>query len=278
MRLTTLFVFISAMLCAQCECSESVADTINFLEPVATFHSNGQSNDIGFGLASDLTNAERQPIQGYNIFSWWLPSWNTYTADAQGNGNATQNGSLPNGTQAYGLEYTFGQEFLLEYGEAWLVKAPVGGTSLETDWCATCPSWLQYVNTYLQAKNDLQAQGFYPDNKVFIWYQGESDAILAPPNAQNYEANLYSLMARVKTLLGGNIRILIVRIGDINTNFQLVQDAQVAYANSDPNASYCDAAIYYPVPSSPPFNNIHLEGQDLQDLGDCLWAGYLTIQ
>lgn len=101
--------------------------------------------------------------------------------------------------QEFGLELSLGRKLADSFpdDEIAIIKYSHGGSNLHTQWSADGPMYETFVATVQAALADLEAQGHTYELGGMVWQQGESDAG-SLKHANNYKANLKSLIARVR--------------------------------------------------------------------------------
>ena len=204
------------------------------------------------------------------------------------------------GPWGFGPEVTLGRAIADETGEdVYIVKMAWGGTSLERDWLNPLPIYTNHKFNVLtegrlydrmkagvdEARSRLTAQtGQATEVAAFFWMQGEADASNNFDANGNwiasfhtiYEDNLNELAGMVRSDFGNpTMPFILGRIGDdftSNNKWINVRNAQVSFANSDPNAYWVDTDSF--VMSN---DNLHYNSTGYQQLGNAFADVYLDL-
>lgn len=182
----------------------------------------GQSNASGRGDASELSAPYDSPQT--DVALYWHKTLDTT------NGNLTQDewvdlqpdsGQGKNNPSSHAVE--FGPE--LAFGRTMadadpganvaIIKYGHGGSNLHTQWSASGSMYATFVSTTKAALAALTAAGHTYELNGMFWQQGEADT--GATYADNYETNLTSLIARVRTDLFGGLNLPFV-IGGLSSN------------------------------------------------------------
>ncbi len=252
----------------------------------------GQSNGNGRGWADEFGTGtaspgfeQYKPAQTDVLFYYHksqTASNNTLAEDqwidlAPGSGHGTSKGT---NTPEIGPEVSFGYEMAKEYpGEnIAILKYCHGGSNLHTDWSATGARYASLLATVNAATTALTADGHTYTLRGFLWQQGEAD--LSATNANNYAANLTSLVTRVRAdIFGGFTRPFVIgKLSDNQTDiynssatsgFAIVRDAQDSVAAAMLSVATVDADddAKFPMRTSPQVDNIHFNGVAQINLG-----------
>ncbi|MDF7799273.1 sialate O-acetylesterase [Pontiellaceae bacterium B1224] len=230
----------------------------------------GQSNAAGRGDASELSAPYDSP-QTDVAFYWHSTLTGTI------NGNLTtdtwldlqpDSGEGKNSPSGHAVE--FGPE--LAFGRTMadadpnaniaIIKYAHGGSNLHTQWAEGGDMYQTFLTTVNAALTALTNAGHTYELTGMFWQQGEADT--GATNADNYEANLTGLIARVRAdLFGGLIRPFVIgglssnqysTISDTTTGAGKVRLAQemvaqnvmgVGFANADNCEVYEDYNIHF---------------------------------
>jgi hypothetical protein len=164
----------------------------------------GQSNARGRGLISDTEFATTPAVTNARIFNSTGFSWATLTA-------GTNNDAFS--TTTLGLEMNLAKQFITLTGQAIdLVKSGVHGTPI-TSWDIANSNFINLKAAMQRARWELEDAGNVV-RPLFIWYQGESDALTTA------EANLY------QGRLGTFITNILNHDGFVQAPFYVVQISQ----------------------------------------------------
>ncbi len=208
----------------------------------------GQSNMDGRGRVSDLTEEQRWPFEGVEIFYRNLPApggdWKPL-----GPGYSVApgyKGPLPSPT--FGPELGFATALRKARPERRLalIKAAKGGTNLRENWKPGLrgepgtqgPLYQAFLETVSTARKALEAKGDRCVLAGMIWHQGESDSKSA---TEVYQQQLTEFIARVREDLEQPALPFV--IGEVfdNRNRDTVRAAQKAVAASVPGVGLASA-------------------------------------
>jgi hypothetical protein len=188
----------------------------------------GQSNMDGYGFTSDLSEAERKPVDGAVIFSGsptpdgkagggkgiWAPVTPGFGVGFSSDGRANRL------SQRFGAELSFARKMreLRPDRKVAIIKYSRGGTSIHQEAARNFGCWEPDftakggINQYdhflatmrgAMAIRDVDGDGM-PDRLIprgIAWMQGESDAHYTPEIANLYQANLKRLMDLIRAAL-----------------------------------------------------------------------------
>ncbi|BDS06102.1 hypothetical protein NT6N_11420 [Oceaniferula spumae] len=228
----------------------------------------GQSNGNGRGWAADFGTGTSHPqFEFYKTAQADVRFYyhKTQTATnhtlpedqwidlAPGSGHGTV---TPENSPELGPEVSFGDAMADEYPTEHIaiLKYCHGGTNLHTQWSASGSQYTTLLSTVNAATTALTNAGHTYTLRGFLWQQGEADCTNVT-HANNYEANLISLVNRVRAdIFGGLSRPFIIgKLSDNQTSitgnagFSTVRTAQenvaanltnVATVNADDDAKF----------------------------------------
>ncbi|MBK1831422.1 hypothetical protein JIN77_11840 [Verrucomicrobiaceae bacterium R5-34] len=218
----------------------------------------GQSNGNGRGWAADFGTGTSHPqfefyktaqsdVRFYyhktqTATNQVLPE-NEWIDLAPGSGHGTVS---PENSPEMGPEVSFGDAMADEYpGEnIAILKYCHGGTNLHTNWSASGDRYASLLATVAAATTALRDAGHTYTLRGFLWQQGEADCT-STTHANNYEANLTSLVNRVRAdIFGGLSRPFVIgKLSDNqssitgNAGFATVRGAQDNVAANLPNVT-----------------------------------------
>ncbi len=168
----------------------------------------GQSNANGRGDASQLTEPLASPQK--NVRFYWHRTQATDNVGhlvedqwidlAPGSGHGKTKPVYP---REFGLEVSLGSELAKAYPDekVAIIKYSHGGSNLHTQWAEDGQKYETFVSTARAALAALAKSGHTFELQGMIWQQGEADAG-SPRHANHYQANLSSLISRVRKDLG----------------------------------------------------------------------------
>ena len=196
----------------------------------------GQSNGNGRGDAAQLSDPLVSPQTDVRFY--WHRTQSTanvghLTEDAwidlaPGSGHGT---TTPVFAKEFGSEVSFGWA-MADADPAVniaIIKYTHGGTNLYNQWSATGTMYATFVATAQAALTALTTAGHTYELGGMIWHQGESDT--GGSNADNYEANLTSLVNRVRQdVFGGQLAPFVIgSISDSQYGSQITTPGTGAY-------------------------------------------------
>lgn len=226
----------------------------------------GQSNGNGRADAAQLTaplNTPQTDVQFYwhrtqSVTNVGHLSEDQWIALAPGSGHGA---GAPVYPKEFGSEVSFGRAMADAKPTAniAIIKYTHGGTNLHTQWAAGGFQYTTFVSTVQTALAALTTAGHTYELRGMLWQQGESDT--GGTNADKYETNLTSLIARVRTDLfsGGPLPFLIGSLSDsqygnittVGSGPYKVRKAQEAVAAADPKAAIVITDGYSVRPGDP---------------------------
>lgn len=208
----------------------------------------GQSNMDGRGKAAELSDEQRAPLEGAQIFYRNPPtSSETWKPLAPGYSVAPgYKGTLPSLT--FGPEIGFVRSMMkVRPGDHLaLIKGSKGGSSLSKDWNPGLKGqpetqglcYRNFLETVELAKKTLAAGDTY-DLRGVLWHQGESDA---GSSAELYQQLLTTFIARLREDLGQpTLPFVIGEVFD-NGKRDSVRSAQRSVAQTVPHTAFASAA------------------------------------
>lgn len=142
----------------------------------------------------------------------------------------------------FGPEITFGRAIAdaMPDDNIALIKYAAGGTALYNDWApSTGPNYTTFRSTVTSGLAAIQAEGHTTEIVGMIWHQGESDALEG--QQASYQNNLTAFIADIRTRYGANLPFAIGEIRRDSAPFDIVADAQIAVAATDPYAAFVPA-------------------------------------
>ncbi|HUS87057.1 MAG TPA: sialate O-acetylesterase [Bacteroidales bacterium] len=257
-------VFITLLPVAGC--------TGNEVNTYKLYYLGGQSNMDGFGYVNELP--EGMTVQFSDIYIFHgntspdntLPDGKGLWANMRtGHGTGfTSDGITNNYSNRFGVEITFAARMKeLDPGSGVaLLKYSRSGTSIDQEAARGSGSWdpdysegngiNQYDHFLASVEIALGVEDIDGDGKRdklipsgILWMQGESDGDVSEEIALRYYENLTQLMGLIRKALGSeDIPIVIGRISDSGDNqsgvvwewANIVREAQMKYAEADPNA------------------------------------------
>ncbi len=169
----------------------------------------GQSNANGRGDAAQLTDPLASPQQ--NVHFFWHRTQETDNVGhlvedqwidlAPGSGHGKTKPVYP---KEFGLELSFGRQLAAAYPDEKIaiVKYSHGGSNLHSQWAENGPMYQTFVETTRSALQALSDAGHTFELQGMVWQQGEADA--SAKHAKDYEANLTSLISRVRNDLANS--------------------------------------------------------------------------
>lgn len=230
----------------------------------------GQSNMVGYGFTNELTDAQRQPVDGVFIYvpnhrgdrksstpeAAWMP-----LRPGFGTGYHTH-GTHGHLSRRFGPEIGFAREMRRQQPDQLIaiIKCAKGGTAIDIEAGRRNGSWdpkASFTNQFDHAIATIRAAldepDFDGDGTVdaylpvgIAWMQGESDTHQTAA-AQSYFENLSNVMTGFRAEFdNANLPIVLGRISDSQVKAgtgrlwqfgELVRAAQVAFAEHDPNAA-----------------------------------------
>jgi hypothetical protein len=239
----------------------------------------GQSNMDGLGLVNELPYEYTVPLEDVMIYN---PNRRNDQDSIEDEG--FWDTLRPGHGSGYGFDATghkFSDKFGIELSFAKtlrelqpdqsiaLFKYAKGGASIHPDAANAYGSWIpdfdrgnginqwdHFEHHFKRAMSMTDIDGDGVEEKLvpagILWLQGESDAVYTEDIARQYEANLASLMARMREVVGDpQLPIVIARIsesmqgpsGILLTYGDIVRQAQASFVASDPYAAYIDAPV-----------------------------------
>ena len=164
----------------------------------------GQSNGNGRGDAAQLSEPLASPQTDVRFYWHRTQSAdnvghlleNTWIDLAPGSGHGI---TSPVYAKEFGPEISFGRAMADADPAAniAIIKYTHGGTNLHTQWSASGSMYRTFVATTQAALTALTNAGHTYELRGMLWHQGEADAG-SVANANNYQANLTSLINRVR--------------------------------------------------------------------------------
>jgi hypothetical protein len=249
----------------------------------------GQSNGNGRADAAQLTaplNAAQTDVRLYwnrtqavSNVGWVLE--NQWTNLAPGTGHGT---GAPVYAKEFGPEVSFGRAMANAKPTAniAIIKYTHGGTNLSSNWAASGIQYTTFVSTVQTALAALTSAGHTYELRGMLWQQGESDT--SGSAADNYQANLTSLIARVRTDLNGGAAFPFVigslsdsqysNITTVGSGPYKVRQAQQAVAAADPAAGIVITDGY----TTRPGDAIHLDHAAQISLGQSFSTQMLALE
>lgn len=231
--------------------------------PAWVIYMDGQSNNLGRGLITDLPAHLKLPLNavntgGGNVYIWANRRWQILEAGVNQMGYALySNGALDHSTD-HGAEMELGYRLANTYKkDIYIIKAGRGGrplhanTTIEDFHPDTSGELHNYFkNIVTDAHNNLLANNLSPVPKGWFWMQGEYDCRDGQTEAANaYNTNLTAKISAVRTFL--NTTQLPAILGRINSNIPrnaqlipIVQNAQVNVTTADSYAEYINTDTF----------------------------------
>gem|GEM_PF-988521 len=158
----------------------------------------GQSNMVGLGENSDLTQLESTPVPDSEIYDDSVGDWNTHVGTwlAIGPGCGAHD-------DQFGPELGFARRFREIYPDRRLaiIKLGQGGTGLYDRWKAPTGDLYQLMVSTVRAQLAVLAMRGRPQIAGFIWMQGEADASNRG-QALAYRQNLVDFVTGLRADLG----------------------------------------------------------------------------
>lgn len=262
-------ILLSAVLIVFAACTHVPAETGKTYQ---VYFLGGQSNMVGYGPIGLLDDAQRGPHPDIPIFAGHAPadrgknggagSWTPLQPGFGFGFRATNSGAILSDT--FGPELMYGLDLAGRDADRniAIIKYARGGTSLSGEarnggvWGPDAdPAWRpnQYDFAETTIKNAFSSRDIDGDGKPdtlipagIVWMQGEADAN-SEPSALNYERNLRTLIARLRSAMNApDIPVIIGKITDSGRDddgmamdfAELVQAAQAAVVASDPCAAW----------------------------------------
>lgn len=226
----------------------------------------GQSNMDGRAATSSLPTspvnlqAPQADVRYYNGYS----ASNGYT-----NGAWT---TLRPGSTQFGPEITFGRTMADSHPaqSIALIKYGHGGTSLAVNWKpGTGADYTGFRNAVTNALTLLSNAGDTYSLAGMLWLQGESDT---GANATNYQANLTSFIADMRSNYGADLPFIIGGTGRQYADYPTVVAAQKAVASTIPNVAYFSNDDLLG-----PSDFLHFDAADQQQIGPRFAAAIESI-
>jgi hypothetical protein len=188
---------------------------------------------------------------------------NQWTNLAPGTGHGT---GEPVYSKEFGPEVSFGRAMAdaKPAENIAIVKYTHGGTNLSSNWSASGAQYTTFVSTVQTALAALTTAGHTYQLRGMLWQQGEADT--SGTAADNYQANLTNLIARVRTDLNGGAAFPFVigsisdsqygsAITTVGTGSYKVRQAQQTVATADPTVGIVITDGY----STRPNDSIHFD-------------------
>lgn len=193
----------------------------------------GQSNMEGSGMVAALGAPFHEPVPGVQI---WHPEngWVVLTPGYDGK-------------DTFGPEIGFGHEMarIMPGTDIRLIKYAASGTALHDDWSPVVKGaqYRRFMETANAALKDLRHSDTDFEIAAMLWFQGESDALEGQGDV--YERNLIDFIAHMRQQFEmPNMPFVIARVlsyyGRKNGHAQIVREAQVRVAASDPYSAWFD--------------------------------------
>ena len=198
----------------------------------------GQSNMDGRGLASELSDELKKPMEQAIIFyrnpktegEGWQPLSPKFSVAPKKYKGAT-----------FGMEIGFAQTMIKAHPDTKLalIKGSQGGTNLRSDWKpgnkddseSQGPLYREFVSTIQMATDKLTKRGDTYTIRGFLWHQGESDS---KNGAKKYRARLEQLLVRIREDVGvPNLPAVVGEVVD-NGKRDAVRKAIQNVANASP--------------------------------------------
>ena len=250
----------------------------------------GQSNGNGRGWADEIGTGTSHPQ--FEIYkpaqtdvrfyyhktqaatNQTLPE-NQWVNLAPGSGHGTSNGT---NSPEIGPEMSFGYAMAAEYPteNIAILKYCHGGSNLHTNWSNSGSQYASSLSTVSAATTALDNAGHTYTLRGFLWQQGEADCTNTT-HANNYQANLTSLVNRVRAdIFGGLSRPFVIgKLSDNqisiigNAGFATVRTAQDSVAANLTNVATVDADddVKFTTRTSPQVDPIHFNGVGQINLG-----------
>jgi len=245
----------------------------------------GQSNAHGHAPVDDLTSSQQQPKSGWFYTSWhhntsnasttqYYSSWAETVVPGYTRGDATE--STLAGSDYFGPELGFISQINGNGNIPAILKYATGATSLfdgatTSSWDTTSSPvgdcWTGFKSAISDGLSKLTSAGRSYTVKGLIWYQGESDGASSTPIG-TISAKLTEFFNATLSYLSGthsvnttNFPIIITKPADANGNV-LSWDREYDEASFNFNARIVNAYDHHGA-----YTNVHLQGQDMWNLG-----------
>jgi hypothetical protein len=250
----------------------------------------GQSNANGRADATQLTAPLDAPqtnvrfywnrTQAVTNVGWVLE--NQWTVLAPGTGHGTGTPVYP---KEFGPEVSFGRAIAAAKPTAniAIIKYSHGGTNLSSNWSASGTQYTTFVSTVQTALAALTGAGHTYQLRGMLWQQGEADT--SGTAADNYQTNLTSLIARVRTDLNGGAAFPFVigsisnsqygsAITTVGSGSYKVRQAQQAVAAADPTVGIVITDGY----TTRPGDSIHFDHTAQITLGQSFSTAMMALE
>lgn len=189
-------------------CTLSLMATANAGTPIDVYILSGQSNMVGSGVVETLDPS--LAIQE-NVLYHYSITLDPANQDPVGAPEvlATAWGPLRELSEeghSFGLELAFGRAIAdASDNQIAIIKTAINGAAIR--YYTPAFGYWQYLGPYAQsAIEDLEAQGYEPTVKAFVWVQGSSDANHTEHHAM-YAEHLRTLTESVRDLWGSDLHV-----------------------------------------------------------------------